>query len=76
MKLNIIGSNQTELQIGNIAILFSYETPVAALVPGRGWIKTARHYSKTTSKHINAWVGGVAHLVPQSEIDALLPADQ
>ena len=33
-KLNLksIGSNMTELEVGNTSILFSYQTPVAKLI--------------------------------------------
>jgi hypothetical protein len=55
-------------------ILFSYKTPVAAYVPGRGFLRTDRFHSKTTSRHINAWVYRSATVVPQAEIDALANA--
>jgi hypothetical protein len=73
MKLSKLGPNTTELDLANgITVLFSYKTPVAALVPGRGFIKTATKYSVTTSKHINQWLEGVKHeTVDQSELDAL-----
>ena len=57
MKLNPVGSNQTEVELGNgITVLFSYKTPVAAFVPGQGALCTRTKYSRTTSKHINAAV--------------------
>ena len=41
MIVQQIGSNQTEVQLADgTCILYSYTTPVAALVPGRGWIRT------------------------------------
>lgn len=55
MQLKQIGSNMSELVLeDNLAVLFSYETPVA------GWdqdgaFKTEQFYSKTTSKHINKY---------------------
>ena len=73
MKLRIVGPNQTEITVGDKVVLFSYETPVAAHVQGRGYIRTAKHYSQTTSRHINSWlVGANAVVVPQSEIDGLI----
>jgi hypothetical protein len=72
IKLNPIGANQRELQIGDTMILFSYKTPVAAWVSGRGWLRTDTKYSKTTTKHINSWLGGVGTVVPQTDIDTLL----
>lgn len=58
MKLHNVGSNQTELRLGNITIFFSYTTPVAAHIPGKGYFRTSRKYSVTTSKHINRWLDG------------------
>lgn len=57
MKLRHIGSNQTEVDIGNATVLFSYNTPVAANKDGR-FYRTAEHHSVTTSKHINKWLDG------------------
>ena len=56
MKINVIGANQTLVHLPVGTILFSYETPVAAYVSGRGYIRTAEKFSKTTSKHINQWL--------------------
>jgi len=77
MKVQSIGSNQTEVQLADgTCVLFSYETPVAALVPGKGWIRTEQFYSTTTSKHINAWLrkncGGDVAIVPQWDLDQLV----
>ena len=57
MKLTPIGSNQTEIEhLSGLTVLFSYSTPVAVFVPGKGALCTTRKYSKTTSRHINAAV--------------------
>ena len=58
MKLSQIGSNQTEITTarGN-RVLYSYETPVAAWTE-QGAFRTSTKYSVTTSKHINAYLGG------------------
>ena len=37
-------------------VLFSYTTPVAAFMPGVGFIKTEKTFSRTTSKHITKWI--------------------
>jgi hypothetical protein len=54
-------------------ILLSYITPVAAYVPGLGWMETTTKYSRATSKHISDWRkrNGYPHAVqvPQEEID-------
>lgn len=54
MKLNSIASNQTEIEKQNgIIVFYSYKTPVACLVPGKGGLATNKKYSVTTSRHIN-----------------------
>ena len=77
MKVQSIGSNQAEVSLADgTEILFSYGTPVAALVPGKGWIRTAFKHSATTSKHTNAWLrkncGGAVQTVPQWDLDQLV----
>lgn len=73
MKINVIGANQTLVHLPVGTILFSYETPVAAYVSGRGYVRTAEKFSKTTSKHINQWLGGAnAEVVPQIMIEDLV----
>ena len=73
MKINPLRSNQTELIFDDGAkVLFSYETPVAAYVPERGYIKTSYKWSQTTSRHINRWCPESVFVVPQQEISALV----
>ncbi len=75
MKLKKIGSNQTELSNNGLVVLFSYETPVAALLPSGRYIKTGAKYSTTTTKHVNSWLKGVfseVETVEQSFIDGLI----
>ena len=56
MILRQLGSNQTELSLNNgNSIFFSYETPVAGIQSEDGFFKTETYYSRTTSKHINAY---------------------
>lgn len=74
MKLKQLGANRTELTLANgTLVLFSYETPVAAFVPGRGYLVTSTHYSVTTSKHVGQWIPAEAARtkVTQSAINAL-----
>lgn len=73
MKLNPLGANKTEVRFDDgCVVFFSYKTPVAALIPGKGYIRTKTRYSVTTSKHINQWLDGVkASEVEQSELDRL-----
>jgi hypothetical protein len=73
MKVNPVGSNQTEIERDNgVTILFSYKTPVAAFVPGKGALCTTTKYSRTTSKHITQTVerwGATRVNVDQGVID-------
>jgi hypothetical protein len=73
MSISPIGSNQTELSLPDGSrVLFSYKTPVAAYVIGRGYIRTEERFGPTTSKHINNWMGkGVGKEVPQGEIEEI-----
>ena len=57
MQLTPIASNMTEVETSEARILFSYRTPVAAYVFGRGYVRTAKWWSVTTSRHINKWIG-------------------
>lgn len=44
-------------------VCLSYGVPVAAFIPGRGYIKTDRKYSVTTSRHANQYAGGSVTVV-------------
>jgi hypothetical protein len=58
MKLNNLGANKTELTLTEgTVVFFSYRTPVAALLPSGRYVRTAKKWSVTTSKHINQWLG-------------------
>jgi hypothetical protein len=75
LTLKKIGSNVTELHAGDGAVvLFSYSTPVAALIPGSGWFRTAKRLSVTTSGHVNRWISAGVEVEerPQSWFDGLL----
>lgn len=76
MKLMNIGSNQTQIRTSNgVVVLFSYKTPVAAFIPDQGYVRTNHKWSRTTSKHINKWigiVGATATEVDQSVLDNLV----
>lgn len=69
-------SNVTVIEVNDaLQVLFSYKTPVAAWVAGRGILRTDRSWSVTTSKHINQWIKlfnrPTVTVVPQAEIEAL-----
>lgn len=77
MKVTQVTTTSTQISLADgTEVLFSYSTPVAALVPGKGWIRTEQFYSVTTSKHINRWLaencGGDVATVPQWEVDQLV----
>ena len=60
MNIRPIASNQTELTTTEgTVILFSYQTPVAALLPSGRYVRTSNWYSQTTTRHINKWLSGV-----------------
>tara|TARA_B100000475_G_scaffold170945_1_gene133092 strand:- start:48 stop:320 length:273 start_codon:yes stop_codon:yes gene_type:complete len=78
MQLRQLGSNQTQLTLSDnrTVVLFSYETPVAAL-DDNGYIKTSKSWSRTTTRHINKWLDGVlAKEVPQHYLDSLIANDK
>lgn len=71
MKLNTIGPNQNEVEINGNTVFFSYKTPVAANVNG-AFYRTAKHWSTTSSRHINKWLDGRnAEEKPQEFFDKL-----
>ena len=73
LKLNPIASNMTEIETINGRVLFSYKTPVA-FINGLGQhFKTSKHWSVTTSRHINKWLDGYkAELKDQDFFDKLI----
>lgn len=73
MKLTKLGPSTTEIEIGDVTVLFSYKTPVACHVAGEGYFRTEERHSVTTSKHINRWLdGNAAKEMPQSYFDDLV----
>ena len=73
MQLTPIATNMTEIETSEARILFSYRTPVAAYVFGRGYVRTETKWSVTTSRHINKWLdGGTANKVAQTYLDNLV----
>ena len=56
MQLTPIAANQTSVSFNDgTEVFFSYKTPVAAYLPDKGYVRTSRFYSVTTSRHINKW---------------------
>ena len=57
MKIKTLAPNQTELTtIEGAVILFSYQTPVAALLPSGRYVRTSERYNQATTRHINKWL--------------------
>ena len=72
MKIRIIASNMTELQLTDgTQVLFSYETPVASFQAGK-YYKTDYKWSKTTTRHITKWGASAAILKPQDYFNNLV----
>ena len=68
MNLTPIAANQTVLSFTNGAeVFFSYKTPVAAYCPLRGYIRTEKFWSVTTSRHINKWLRDVNNVTEVSQ---------
>ena len=75
IRLYPIGLNQNVVALPGMDIFFSYKTPVAAFISGRGFVRTDKFYSRTTSRHINKWLSNFeaeAEIVAQEELDSLL----
>jgi hypothetical protein len=74
MKLRrIANTSATQVDLGNVIVLFSYSTPVAAQIIGEGFYRTSQKYSSTTTKQINRWLHGYpAEERPQSFFDNLV----
>lgn len=53
-------------------VCLSYGVPVAAFIPGQGYVKTDRKYSVTTSKHANSFAGASALVLPDAEFCKLV----
>ena len=77
MKLNPVAANQNEVELANgTTVFFSYKTAVAAHIPGVGYVKTDKSWSRTTSKHIGQFIArnggsGAVGTRPQSFFDQL-----
>jgi hypothetical protein len=81
IKLIKHGNNETEISNGNTpveSVFFSYSTAVAGL-DDKGFWKTDKFYSTTTSKHINQWLRKnlafeKVRILPQKEVEEKLKA--
>jgi|TARA_Y200000002_G_scaffold88228_1_gene70578 hypothetical protein len=77
MNLTPVFANGTEVETDTARVFFSYRTPVAAYIFGRGFVKTEQFFSVTTSRHINKWLKDghsdfpEFETISQKEIEAL-----
>lgn len=72
MQIKKLGTNMMTVTTPSAMLLYSYETPVAAFVIGRGYVRTSTKFSTTTTKHINKWLKGLtSDVVEQSYISQL-----
>ena len=63
-KIKKFGSKSlTEVTIGNKRILYSYTTPVVVF-DGQDYFVTNKNFSKTTTRHINFYLGEEAKTGP------------
>lgn len=70
----IVQNNTHEVGVGDYLVLFSYQTPVAAMhVDGKAF-RTSTVFSPTTSRHINRWLADVLDVTekPQTFFAGLL----
>ena len=74
MNIKTLGSNQTLLTLPNgDEVFFSYDTPVAGWVSGKGFWRTSQKYSRTTSKHVGKYANTyrVQELSPEATASLL-----
>jgi uncharacterized protein YdhG (YjbR/CyaY superfamily) len=66
-----LGDNITEIDYNKGRILISYKTPVDYYDYDKTqYFKTSKFWSRTTSKHINKWVGfNTAEEIDQDKLD-------
>ncbi|HSD35929.1 MAG TPA: hypothetical protein VLC92_00375 [Rhodocyclaceae bacterium] len=77
MQLSTIGEptpDRVELSLNDgTKVLFSHGRPVAASIPGKGYIRTDAAIPADTEQHIQGWVSNPA-TVPQAQLDGLIQA--
>lgn len=77
ISTKILSPNHVQVHLGSkVTVLFSYRTPVAALVDDK-YYRSDQKYSRTTSKHVREWLSGVHpdHIEDVSEefLELLIP---
>jgi hypothetical protein len=71
VRLSTYGANQNEVTIGDVSLFFSYETLVAMHIQGHGYLRSGKSWSKTTTRHVNKWIGDAdCQVVTQEALEA------
>lgn len=73
--LELPAHNVTKVWLGNVTVVFSYLTPVAAWVRGNGEVKryvSRGPHSPTTQKHLNQH-GPARFVSPGEHLEAITP---
>lgn len=68
-----MAQNKTTVQLTDgREVLVSYSTPVAAHIPGVGYVASDTRWSVTTSKHVSQYAGKDCKRVSDAEFLALI----
>jgi len=76
-RLNLRGGTMTN-NVSTVSladgreVCLSYGVPVAAFVPGRGYVRSAERHSVTSSRHANSYAGKDAPQVDAATFAALI----
>ena len=66
-------SNASIIELNNgTKLLTHYKSTVAAYIPNKGYVRTNKKWSTTTSKVINLFMGKGGEEVPQDYLNTLL----
>ena len=66
-------ANVSIIELNNgVKLLTHYKSTVAAYVPNKGYVRTSKKWSTTTSKVINLWMGKGGEEVSQDYLNTLL----
>lgn len=70
---NRVQANASIIELNNgTKLLTHYKTTVAAYIPSKGFVRSNKFHSTTTSKVINLFMGKGGNEMDQNELDVLL----
>ena len=75
LNANQIASNMAEVETPRGTVLFSYSTPVAAVLKDGTTLRTVAYYSSTTTRHINKWGAKLGDAVTPDVFSKILFGD-